>query len=557
MAYQALYRRYRPRKFSDVIGQNHITTTLKNQVRSGRIAHAYLLCGSRGTGKTTTAKIFARAINCPNPMDGEPCDQCESCLGNAGDGLDIIEIDAASNNGVDEIRDLRDKVRFTPLNGKYKIYIIDEVHMLSAGAFNALLKTLEEPPSHAVFILATTEPQKLPATIHSRCQRYEFHRISVSDIIVCLKAVLEDTGAAIEDGGLNAIARAAEGGMRDALSLADQCIAFCGNEVSTQNVLHVLGSMDQDFMFAITRALIASDEKNSLICLQSVFEHGRDLGVFCRDLMAHFRSLMLINACGDARDLLDCTDEAFALLENQAKTCSLEKTLRAVSLLAAAESDMKYLSYPRVLFEAALLRICRPQDEQSVEALLDRVSTLESRIEQGIGQPRIDSSENKVAPSPSHSTETVHSTEMLQSTETVQSTEKAIPAFKAEKPQSTQAQSKGSKAQEVFKALLPALPAQTQALVQSNSMPWEPHMADSNTLIIAVPPVFKAVADALNTKADQLEKSIAGAYPGLSIRFSTASVPKENAVPANDIEARIKKVFGENVKLEIIEEKGK
>lgn len=536
MAYQALYRRYRPRKFSDVIGQNHITTTLQNQVRSGRIAHAYLLCGSRGTGKTSTAKIFARAINCPNPLDGEPCDQCESCLGNAGDGLDIIEIDAASNNGVDEIRDLRDKVRFAPLNGKYKIYIIDEVHMLSAGAFNALLKTLEEPPAHAVFILATTEPQKLPATVHSRCQRYEFHRISVNDIITCLKAVLLDTGAFIEESGLSAIARAAEGGMRDALSLADQCIAFCGNSVSSQNVLHVLGSMDQEFMFAITRALIASDEKNSLICLQSVFEHGRDLGVFCRDLMAHFRSLMLINACGDARDLLDCTDETLELLQNQAKTCPLDRTLRAVSLLAAAENDMKYLSYPRVLFEAALLRICRPQDEQCVEALLDRVSMLEKKVEQGIFQPRSQSVDLKEPP--------------FSSVEIVR--EEAPFCAKTEDRQLIKPESKDTKAQEIFKVLLPTLPEQTQALANSPSTPWEPRLLDDHTLVIAVPPFFKAVCDQLNKIADQLEKNIVEAYPGLSIQFSTVAPVCANIALDNNIETRIKNVFGEDVKIEIV-----
>ena len=360
MSYQALYRRYRPEFFKDVVGQEYITKTLKNQIMSGRIAHAYLFSGTRGTGKTSTAKIFARSVNCLDNKDGEPCGECAACT-QEGESIDIIEIDAASNNGVDEIRDLRDKVRFAPLAGKYKVYIIDEVHMLSPGAFNALLKTLEEPPAHIIFILATTEPQKLPATILSRCQRYEFHRIGVQDMIARMKVVLTDVGASIEESGLHAIARAAEGGMRDALSLADQCIAFCGDHVTAAQVLDVLGSMDQDFMFSITDALLSGDIRSSLDLLDDVLQHGRDLGVFCRDLLIHFRALMLLCACKDARELIDCANETYERYRMQA-TCTVETTLQAIALLSQADADMKWMSYPRVLLESALVRICRTPD---------------------------------------------------------------------------------------------------------------------------------------------------------------------------------------------------
>lgn len=243
MAYQALYRKYRPQLFADVLGQEHITTTLKNQVESGRVSHAYVFSGSRGTGKTTTAKILARAVNCAHPVNGEPCGECEYCLA-AADSADIIELDAASNNGVDDVRAIIDKARFTPLKLKKKVYIIDEAHMLSRPAFNALLKTLEEPPEHVLFILATTEPQSIPATILSRCQRFDFHRIGVEDIISCVRSAVNKAGAEIDDEGLLVIARAAEGGMRDALSIADQCIAFCGNKVSARDIYGVLGGMD-------------------------------------------------------------------------------------------------------------------------------------------------------------------------------------------------------------------------------------------------------------------------------------------------------------------------
>ncbi|MDL2217043.1 DNA polymerase III subunit gamma/tau [Christensenellaceae bacterium OttesenSCG-928-M15] len=384
MSYQALYRKYRPQRFSDVVGQEHITTILKNQIQNAHASHAYLFCGSRGTGKTSTAKIFARALNCLSPVDGDACGHCEACRSmEDGNTVDVIEIDAASNNGVDDVRSLIEQARFTPLSLKYKVYIIDEVHMLTGAASNALLKTLEEPPGHVVFLLATTEPQKILATVISRCQRYDFRRLSVDDIAGNVRSVVEKAGGHIDEEGLNVIARAADGGMRDALSLADQCLAFCGDHVSLKDVYDVLGSMDLEFLFDMAEALIASDAAAALRKLDGVVRSGRDLGVFAQDVTAHIRALLLAQTCGDCRDLLDCTKETMERYIRQAKGAAQERLIRALELLTEAQNKMKWLGRPRVLLETVLVRICRPEDEQDLMALMDRVGRLEQRLEEG------------------------------------------------------------------------------------------------------------------------------------------------------------------------------
>ncbi len=381
MSYQALYRRFRPRRFEDVKGQDHITTILKNQVESGRYAHAYLFSGSRGTGKTSIARIFARAVNCLSPVEGEPCGICEACRHSLEEeAVDIIEIDAASNTGVDDMRALLEKVRFTPLQLKYKVYIIDEVHMLSNAASNALLKTLEEPPAHVLFLLATTEPQKILPTVISRCQRFDFHRLSLSDMVGVLQDVLSGAGAVIEEGGLLAIARAADGGMRDALSLADQCLAFCGGHVTERDVYDVLGSMQQDFLFDMADALLKGDAARTLMQFDALVRNGRDMGVFTQDLAQHMRALLLAKACGDCRELLDCTAETMARYRAQAKEASQERLLRALELITKSQSEMKWLRQPRVLLEAMLVRICRPEDESALLALQERLAALEARL---------------------------------------------------------------------------------------------------------------------------------------------------------------------------------
>lgn len=388
MAYRALYRRYRPTSFSEVIGQSHITTTLIHQIESGHIAHAYLFCGTRGTGKTTTARILARAVNCLSPVNGEPCGVCEACKAALSDqNGDIIEIDAASNNGVDDVRSLIERVQYAPLALRYRVYIIDEAHMITGAAFNALLKTLEEPPAHVVFILATTEPQKLPATILSRCQRYDFHRLSVQDIVTTLKSVLEKAEASIEEDGLLLIARSADGGMRDALSLCDQCLSFCGNRVSTQDVYDVLGSMEEGFLFDMADALLAGDVHKALSMLNDIVRGGRDLSVFASDIAAHFRALLLSKACGECADLLDCSQDAMRRYLAQAGDASQAKLLLSLELLLKAQGDMRYLSAPRTMLESTLVRVCRPEQARTLVNLEARVDALEAAAKQGAPAP--------------------------------------------------------------------------------------------------------------------------------------------------------------------------
>ncbi|MEG1548530.1 MAG: DNA polymerase III subunit gamma/tau [Clostridia bacterium] len=386
MSYQALYRRYRPASFAEVIGQEHITTILKNQVSSGHTSHAYLFTGTRGTGKTSVARILARAVNCLEPVGGEPCGKCSACRISEGGGIDIIEMDAASNTGVDDVRAILDKVRFTPLELSTKVYIIDEAHALSGNAFNALLKTLEEPPEHILFILATTEPQRVPATIISRCQRMDFHRLSVADITACAKNVLARSGAYIDDAGLLAIARAAEGGMRDALSLADQCVAFCGNNVTAAQVYNVLGSMDNSFMFELADALIDSDIRSALTLLERVINSGRDLKVLVHDLAQHMRALLLAKLCGSCADVLDCTQDDMLRYASQAERCGEIRLLRATELLMQTQQNLRWLTLPRVLIESTLIRIAHPEEKRTLDDLLERIESLEAQMKSGVSK---------------------------------------------------------------------------------------------------------------------------------------------------------------------------
>ncbi len=353
MSYQALYRTWRPEQFRDIVGQERIITTLINQITSGRIPHAYLFCGSRGTGKTTTAKVLSRAINCLHPEDGEPCGVCEACKQLSGENnLDIVEIDAASNNGVDEIRDLRDKIKYPPTVGRYKVYIIDEVHMLSIGAFNALLKTLEEPPAHAVFILATTEPQKLPATILSRCQRFDFKRIPAQVIEGRLYTVLEGVGAQAEPEAVSLIARAAEGGMRDALSILDMCLSYGEGRLESDIVREVLGASDRTFLFDFAGALIAGEVSRALKMIDTLMRDGRDPAVFAREVTGHMRSLLVARSCEKGlEDLLEVTAEDAERFRAQAAEASEARLMRLMSLFMQAENDMKWATQQRAVLE--------------------------------------------------------------------------------------------------------------------------------------------------------------------------------------------------------------
>ena len=390
MGYQALYRRYRPARFEDFVGQEAVIKTLRSQVMSGRIAHAYLFCGTRGTGKTSTAKVFARAVNCEHPENGDPCGQCVTCRALSEESsLDILEIDAASNNSVDEIRDLREKVKYPPQVGRYRVYIIDEVHMLSSGAFNALLKTLEEPPAYVVFILATTEPQKLPATILSRCQRFDFHRIPMQQIVARMKVAVEREGIAAEDAALARIARAAEGGMRDAWSIMDMCLGYAqedGAGLTEELVLRVLGAADRGFLCDFADRLIGADAAGALEMIDRMMRLGREVQVFVRDVSAHLRALMLADVCGEehAAELLDVTQEDAAAYVAQARRTSHTRLMRMLDLFLASETDMKWASQPRFALETAAIRACEPEESVQLEALVARMDELERKLREGV-----------------------------------------------------------------------------------------------------------------------------------------------------------------------------
>lgn len=322
MAYQALYRKWRPLEFEDVKGQEHIVTTLKNQIRADRIGHAYLFCGTRGTGKTTVAKIFAKAVNCEHPVDGSPCGECPTCKAIAeGRSMNVIEIDAASNNGVDNIREIRDEVQYSPTEGRYKVYIIDEVHMLSIGAFNALLKTLEEPPAYVIFILATTEAHKIPVTILSRCQRYDFHRISIETIAGRLSQLMEAEHINVEEKAIRYVAKAADGSMRDALSLLDQCIAFyLGQDLKYENVLEVLGAVDTAVFAEMLSYILKADTYACMQLLEQIIMQGRDLGQFVSDFVWYLRNLLLVKTTDDEAKAEDIIDVSADNLEQLKKT---------------------------------------------------------------------------------------------------------------------------------------------------------------------------------------------------------------------------------------------
>ena len=380
MSYQALYRAWRPDTFSEMCGQDAVTRTLKHQVMTGHIGHAYLFCGTRGTGKTTASKVLARAINCLSPVDGDPCGQCEICRTLQQENcMDVVEIDAASNNGVDEIRDLREKIKYPPAVTRYKVYIIDEVHMLSTGAFNALLKTLEEPPKHAVLILATTEPQKLPATILSRCQRFDFHRISVETITERLMVVLGGIGRTASEEALYEIARAAEGAMRDALSLLDVCLSYTDGEVTAQLTRELLGTAGRAFMFDFVDSLIENDAGKALMQIDDMMRRGCDPQVFIRDTVAHLRAIMLAGSIKTGlAELLEITQEDARHFAGQSQRISGGKLMRAMDIFMRAEPDMKWATRPRTMLELAAVRTCHPETEEdaTVSERLDRVEKM-------------------------------------------------------------------------------------------------------------------------------------------------------------------------------------
>lgn len=384
MSYTALYRKWRPTSFEEVRGQDHIVKTLKNQINSGRIGHAYLFCGTRGTGKTSIAKIFARAVNCEHPVDGSPCGECSMCRQiAAGASLNVVEIDAASNNGVENIRDIREQVQYPPTDGRYRVYIIDEVHMLSIGAFNALLKTLEEPPSYVIFILATTEVHKIPITILSRCQRYDFKRISIDTIAGRLAELTQAEQIDVDDRALRYVARAADGSMRDALSLLDQCVAFhFGEKLTYDNVLEVLGAVDNRVFSKLFQAVLASDTKACIREIEEMIIQGRDLSQLVNDFVWYMRNLLIAKTTDEPGDMLDMSEENLAVLKEEATGVDTETLMRYIRIFSELSGQLRYASQKRILVEIAFIKLTTPSMEQNLDSILQRITLLEQKMQE-------------------------------------------------------------------------------------------------------------------------------------------------------------------------------
>lgn len=384
MSYMALYRKFRPDTFEEVKGQDAVVTTLKNQIKAERLSHAYLFCGTRGTGKTTVAKILAKAANCEHPKEGSPCGDCAMCRAiAAGTSMNVIEIDAASNNGVENIREIVEEVRYSPTEGKFKVYIIDEVHMLSPGAFNALLKTLEEPPAYVIFILATTEAHKIPVTILSRCQRYDFRRITPEEITARMADLIRREGAAAEEKALRYVAKAADGSMRDALSLLDQCLAFyMGKALTYDHVLEVLGTVDTEVFGQMLRNIRTGRTAEALKLLEALVMRGRDLTQFTIDFTWYLRDLLLVGVTGQA-EFADVSSDKLEDFLAEVKENSPETLTRYIRIFSELTNQIRYAAQKRIMIEVALIKLCCPQTETDCTSLAERVRQLEERIEQG------------------------------------------------------------------------------------------------------------------------------------------------------------------------------
>lgn len=387
MSYTALYRKFRPGTFEDVKGQEHIVNTLKNQIKANRLGHAYLFTGTRGTGKTSVAKLLAKVVNCESPIDGSPCNSCHMCKGIANQtSMNVIEIDAASNNGVDNVREIVEEVRYSPTEGKYKVYIIDEVHMLSTGAFNALLKTIEEPPSYVIFILATTEVHKIPVTILSRCQRYDFRRINIDTITNLLMDLMEKEQIEVEEKALRYVARVADGSLRDAESLLDQCISFyLGKKITYDNVLEVLGAVDTGVFSEMLHLLLEQDVAACIYLLEKIENGGRELGQFIIDFIWYLRNLLLMKNSGQATDLIiEVSTENLMLLQQESQKVGEEELMRYIRVLSELSNQIRYATRKRVLVEITLIKLCKPEMEQNFDSVLGRLKALEKKLEQGI-----------------------------------------------------------------------------------------------------------------------------------------------------------------------------
>ena len=385
MPYEVLARKWRPQLFEEVLGQEHITQTLRNAFLSGRLAHAYLFSGARGVGKTSVARIFAKALNCENNNDGNPCNQCTSCVEiTDGSSVDVQEIDGASNRGIDEIRNLRENIRYLPSHGKYRIYIIDEVHMLTLPAFNALLKTLEEPPEHVKFVFATTEPHKVPVTILSRCQRFDFKRIPIKKIEEQIKNIIAEEEITISDTGISIIAREAEGSMRDAESLLDQVVSFTGQSVEDNQIGAVLGIIDRDLIYKMSRSIVDADTTLCLEIIDEVYNYGYEIKEFYREIMNQFRNLIVSLVAPDSPHLLDLPDNELKETKNLARKAGMERLVQSLNFLISKEADLRYTNNPRIALEAILIKLSELKDYLSFDELIRKIAEIEKRINKPI-----------------------------------------------------------------------------------------------------------------------------------------------------------------------------
>ena len=501
MSYQALYRKWRPGEFEEVKGQEHIVTTLKNQIAAERIGHAYLFCGTRGTGKTTVAKLFAKTVNCEHPVDGSPCNECASCRAiAAGTSMNVIEIDAASNNGVENIREIRENVQYSPTEGRYKVYIIDEVHMLSIGAFNALLKTLEEPPSYVIFILATTEAHKIPITILSRCQRYDFKRITIDVIADRLADLMKREEIEVEDKAIRYVAKAADGSMRDALSLLDQCIAFyLGEKLTYEHVLEVLGAVDMDVLSTLFRKVIENDVSGMLAHIEKLVMDGREMVQLVNDFTWYLRNLMLVQESPNLQEVLEVSKEQLVILQQDAALCDSNALIRYIRICSELSNQLRYSTQKRIDVEVAFVKLCRPQMERDSESLLERIRQLEKQIQNIMDNPAV-----IAAPGDTHSAASRESA--------TQDTEK-----KTEHPL------------EILKRKLE--PAQYEDMVQiMKKMPQVKQRFREQTTLMAAKPFDKANVN-MNDSGN-----------GLRFCFET-SVDKETALGENEIYTDILKAI--------------
>lgn len=395
MAYTALYREWRPKTFDEVVGQSHVTTTLKNQIKNNRIAHAYLLCGTRGTGKTSTAKIFAKAVNCLDSKDGEPCNECEMCKKiTNGLAIDVSEIDAASHNKVDDIRDLIEEVKYPPREGKHKVYIMDEAHMLTQGAVNAFLKTLEEPPEKVIFILATTDPQKLPITILSRCQRFDFKRIKSDDVFERLVKITNEQESSADNKSLQLIARMSDGAMRDALSILDQAISMGNGMVDYEQVINMLGLVTNENLLKLADSIIDKNIEASMRIIDDIVYGGKDINLFIKDMIHHMRNLMMVKISQKPEEVLDMSEENIELIKKQSAKIRIEEIMRCIRIFQESEEQAKWSSQSRIYLELAVIKMCKVEYDTSKEVLLARINKLENMIKEGNIQVKLNNVES-------------------------------------------------------------------------------------------------------------------------------------------------------------------